>query len=182
MSLAGRRSWLFWIIPLVLIGLVAFFVLRPGTGPNLPLIPATRELPSAERVEKLKEAKAEYAPGDVAANSEKLATLKGTIHAPGGKPLTGKVQGSAQSIVGNGSYGAGLGELKESFSVAVHPGLVWLSLQPDDYAPKLVGPFDVRPGATVEGIDVVLEPGFPARVRVVDEHGKPVAVPTSAAA
>ncbi|MEJ7640479.1 MAG: carboxypeptidase-like regulatory domain-containing protein, partial [Singulisphaera sp.] len=103
------------------------------------------------------------------------AILKGTIRVPGGGPPPGPVPATAISRTGNGGGVQTLGPLKARFSTGVHAGRVWLSVGPEGFAPKVVGPFDAKPGAIIEGIDIVLEPGFPARVRVVDEHGAAVA-------
>ncbi len=60
------------------------------------------------------------------------------------------------------------------FSFEVLAGTTWLSVDPDDYAPAIVGPFEVRPGQTIDGINIVLEAGFPAKIAVTDERGAPV--------
>ncbi len=164
-----RVSWsglivLLLLAPLVLMGL------RRGTTQAVAL--AAQILTPAERVEKLKEAQAKYAPQETVGQGK--ATLKGTIREPGGKPLSEPVQASAIGETARGGYGQSLNRLKESFSIDVHAGQVWLNIQPEKFAPVIVGPFTVKPGQTIAGIDVQLEPGFASRIRVVDEHNVPV--------
>ncbi len=168
-----ERPGLSWsgLLALVVLGPIALFALRRGADTAVVL--AAQVLSPAERVEKLKKAKAEFAPMDV--TGEGKATLKGTLHAPGGAPFSGTAKAWSFSRSANRSSGAALGRIKGEFAVKVYAGVVWLSLEPKEFAPVVVGPFEAKPGATIDGIDVVFEPGFPGRVRVVDEAGKPVA-------
>jgi len=165
-----RVSWSGLLI-LLLVGPLTLLGLQRGTSRAVAL--AAKVLAPAERVERLKQAQAELAPLELPGMGK--ATLKGTIREPGGKPLSEPVQASAIGKTRAGGYGDGLGFLKESFSVELEAGLVWIHIQPEKFAPTIVGPFTAKPGATVSGIDVVLEPGFRSRIRVVDEHNTPIA-------
>jgi hypothetical protein len=165
-----RISWP-GLVALLLLGPLVLAGLRRGTTVAVAL--AAQVLSPAERIEKLEQAQAKYAPPQSAEDGK--VTLEGTVRGPGGEPLGEAVWASSISRAANSSYSKALQPLKGSFSVEVPGGVIWLYLDPKGYAPKAVGPFEAKPGGTVTGIDISLEPGFPARVRVVDERGAPVA-------
>jgi hypothetical protein len=52
---------------------------------------------------------------------------------------------SAYSLTRGGNSGSNtaVGPLKGPFSVDVPVGVTWLSIDPDDYAPKMVGPYNL---------------------------------------
>lgn len=166
----ARVSWPGLLVLLVAAPLT-LVACRKGADEAVRL--AARVLTPAERVEKLKEAQAEYAPPEISGAG--MATLKGTVRGPGGEPPAKPVPTTAITKSGNGTSMASLNPLGGEFAAEVRSGEVWLSVAPEGFAPALAGPFRVKPGETVEGVKVVLEPGFRARVRVVDENGKPVA-------
>jgi len=166
----ARVSWPGLLVLLVAAPLT-LVACRKGADEAVRL--AAGVMPPAERVERLKQAKAEYTAPEF--TGEGKATLKGTVVGPGGGPPGTPVPASAICKAGNGLFMQATGRLKDVFSVEVRPGQVWLSVTPEAFAPVVVGPFRVKPGETVEGIKVVLEPGFRSRVRVVDENGAAVA-------
>ena len=173
-----RISW-GGVLGLLLIGPIILFGLHRGTLVAVEF--AAQILAPAERLEQLKVAQAEYAPLDVVqepteeGQSKSKVTLKGTIRTPDGralpKPIPALIITRARML---GSMGA-VGPLNETFSIECGAGSTYLYVEPEDYAPTFVGPFMTRRGQTVEGIEISLEPGFPARIHVVDERGAPVA-------
>lgn len=164
------------LIVLLLAGPVVLFGLQRGTRVAVTL--AAQMLAPAERLERLKVAQAEYAPQDVETPGEDQGkvTIKGTIRTPDGSALLKPITASLMTRSRNYSSTSAVLPLKETFSFeSNYAGSTYLYVEPEDYAPTFVGPFVTRRGQTVEGIDILLEAGFPARVRVVDERGSPVA-------
>lgn len=169
----ARISW-GGLLALLLVGPAFLFGLQRGTRVAVSL--AAQVLAPAERLERLKVAQAEYAPKDQEAAGEGKVTIKGTIRTPDGLPLSKPVAASTFTQSRNSSAMVALSPLKGTFSFeSSSAGSTYLYVGPEDYAPTLVGPFATRRGQTVEGIDILLEAGFPARIRVVDEQGAPAA-------
>ena len=42
------------------------------------------------------------------------------------------------------------------------------------YAPAAAGPFEVRSGQKIENVEIVLQPGFPGQLRVLNSDGEPI--------
>ena len=177
-----RVSWS-GLLVLFLVGPLTLIALQRGTTKAVAL--AAQILDPAERVEKLKQAQAKFDTKDFpeagllrisgSSDESRQATLKGTIREPGGKALTEPVPASSLITQSPGlSSGNTLSPLGGTFSLKVTPGKVRLHLQPKNFAPMIVGPITAKPDATVDGIDVVLDPGFVSRIKVVDEHGEAI--------
>ena len=123
---------------------------------------AAQILSPAERIERLKAAQDEYAPP--IADVDGKGTLKGTIRTADGKPPTKPIRFSHQTKTHRGGSMGALNTIQGGeFSVEVLAGTTWLSVDPDDYAPAIVGPFEVRPGQTIDGIKIVLDVDSPRR-------------------
>ena len=60
------------------------------------------------------------------------------------------------------------------FSVAIQFGEISITVKADGYAPAFAGPFRSKPGGSIEDIELVLQPGFTGRVKVVNAAGEPV--------
>jgi protocatechuate 3,4-dioxygenase beta subunit len=131
-----------------------------------------QELTASERADAFRKLREEH--GLPLSENAPKAILKGTLHAPDGAPLRRPVIAIARQFRQFGATDEKLGTFGDTFSINVYPGNVWLLFQTDEFAPRIVGPFHARSGATIAGIDVMLEMGYPARIRVVDETGKPV--------
>ncbi len=112
----------------------------------------------------------------VAATKVKVpATISGRIVLEDGSPATvkGWMYYNAKRK-GNSSIGLD-GQYTDSYSCKAPAGTIWLSYFPKGFAPAWVGPFEMRPGERLEGITIVLKPGFSELVRVTNERGEPVA-------
>ena len=169
---APRVSWL-GLVALLLLGPLALVALRQGTTVAVAL--AAQVLSPAVRLEKLEQAQARFA-APVSADRGKVS-LRGVVLGPDGKPFEKDVAASSLSFSRSGgasSFGTA-GPLKGAFSLDVPGDVIWIYLEPEDYAPRMVGPFEAKESGIVSGIVITLEPGFPARIRVVDEQGAPVA-------
>ncbi len=159
------------LVLLLLGGPVLLVLLWRGTSAAVGF--AARILSPAERIERVRAAQQEYAPP--IADIDGKGTLKGTIRTADGKPPAGPVRLYHGTKTHHGGLMGTLATLRgDTFSAEVPAGTTWLAVDPDDYAPVIVGPFELRPGQTVDGIKIVLENGFPAKVAVNDERGAPV--------
>lgn len=130
-----------------------------------------KTLTPRERMERIVESQQRSASTEPIA--EGRTTLSGTIRTCDGKPLPVPCRGYAQVRTAKWYRNSKI-TFNSSFSLTFDAGHVWLYVQPDGYAPAILGPIRGKAGETVSGIDIVLEHGFSAKIRVVDEIGKPV--------
>jgi beta-lactamase regulating signal transducer with metallopeptidase domain len=164
LSLAG-------LIVLLLVGPMLLVALWKGTQTAVVL--AAQALTPAQRIERIEEAKANYG---LQPNRKGAKTvLKGTIRTSDGKPPASKSLLSVITINSGGTVMKSAGEFQDSFSVESSNGSVWVLADPDGYAPKLIGPFKAEGGEVIDDLAIVLDPGFPYRIRLIDEQGQPVA-------
>jgi beta-lactamase regulating signal transducer with metallopeptidase domain len=170
---AQAISWT-GLIVLLLLGPLLVFGLWRGTNVAVGL--AAQILSPAERIERIgREQVAFTSPGGEPEAGGK-ATLTGTIRLPDGTLPAKPVAFTTITKTSGSTSIASANAFKDAFSVEVPTGMTWLSIAPLDHAMMLVGPFHLKKtGEVVDGIKIVLEPGFTARVRVTDEAGKPVA-------
>jgi beta-lactamase regulating signal transducer with metallopeptidase domain len=134
---------------------------------------AAQALSPAERIERVEAAQYEYAP--VIANVDGKGRFQGTIQTADGKPPARPVRLSHQTKTHRGGVmGSLIPSQGGTFSSEVPAGTTWLLVESDDHAPRVVGPYEIRPGQTIDGIKIILHDGFPARVVVTDERGAPV--------
>ncbi|HEY4312235.1 MAG TPA: M56 family metallopeptidase [Pirellulales bacterium] len=95
--------------------------------------------------------------------------LEGTIRTSDGKPLPKGLHGTSLSRIEQSTYQGTVLLATPQFSQKIRPGTVLLAVHAPDYAPALVGPFEVRSGETLGGINIVLEPGFAARFQLMND-------------
>lgn len=109
-------------------------------------------------------------------------TITGTIRMADGSPLPADL---AVEVQIRGTRSEGLlrpGRLTHvttrpadgRFEAATPFGYAWLTVNHPELGPSIVGPLLTSPGGSVKH-DFVLDRGFTARVRVVDQEGRPVA-------
>ncbi len=169
----ARISWS-GLLVLLLAGPIILFALHRGTVVAVKL--AAQMLAPAERIERLKVAQAEYASPEEEPTGTGKVTFQGTFRTLDGLPLRKPVPATTINRSWTSTAMASVSPLKETFSFeSSYMGSTYLSVQPDDYAPTYVGPFATKPGQTIEGITILLDPGFRAELKVVDERGQPVA-------
>jgi beta-lactamase regulating signal transducer with metallopeptidase domain len=168
----AARVSLSGLLLLLLGGPVLLVLLWRGTSTAVGL--AAQVLTPAERIQRLEAARAEFA-GPIAKVDGK-GTLKGTILTADSHPPAGTIwlYHRTDKPDGNGIMGTLAQARGGEFSADVPAGTTWLSVSPEDHAPAVVGPFEVLPGETIDGIKIVLEAGIPARIAVADERGAPV--------
>lgn len=156
---------------LLLLTAVALAGLGQGT---LSVVAVAAEIMSpAERIRKLREVEREYAhPGE---SVDLPVVLKGTVRTPDGGPLPDDIRFHSDSDRPGHSSSTSHGPRRSPFSIEVPRGVIYLMVTAEGYAPTVVGPLDGRGGETIDDIEIVLDPGFRAQVRLVDEAQRPVA-------
>ncbi len=161
------------LVLLLVAGPLLLLALWSGTRTAVAL--AAQVVSPKERVERVKAAQAEYKPQS--SFSGGTATLKGTVQTPGASSPPDRSRSATlrKTARGNSTMKTIGRRFQRDFSIDVPSGLVWLWLYPPDYAQAVVGPFDAAPGKSITGIRIALDAGFPARIRVTDERGEPVA-------
>jgi Zn-dependent protease with chaperone function len=164
-----RLSWM-TMAGLLVFGLMVLGGLRQGTSTAVAW--AAEVLSPAERIEQLQQAQREYGPSNTT-SAEKFS-LSGTIVTNDGRPVSGKIPACLITQTAGVSITKALIPLGHSFSVEARPGINWLYLKPEKFAPAVAGPFQAEPGESIRDVEIVLDPGFPAAVRIVDEQGRPV--------
>ena len=109
-------------------------------------------------------------------------TVSGTIRSADGSPLGRRVSLSilSQRPTG-GAYSLGWStepgptpDVHVFHCDKVRPGMVSIHVNPKRLAPTLVKEQLMRPGAVIDPLDIVLEPGFEMKLQLIDHQGKPI--------
>ncbi|WZP00455.1 carboxypeptidase regulatory-like domain-containing protein [Isosphaeraceae bacterium EP7] len=134
-------------------------------------------IPTPERIEKIERARAQYTaiPPDEPVTH---GTIRGTLRNPDGSPWAGPPIESWAAILNPASnLGGGMPGKPQpaNFSMDVLGGRNWLIFFPEGYAPAVTDPIEVGPDEVIENVNVMFQPGFKARIRVIDEMGVPAA-------
>jgi beta-lactamase regulating signal transducer with metallopeptidase domain len=117
---------------------------------------------------------------------EDRITVRGTIRAADGARLPGILQMTSDSDRPGHGYRSGYtlpgirgATLNEegtalTFEIPIEYGEIHLAVTSDGYAPAFAGPLRAEPGGVIDGVELVLAPGFPAEVLVTDEGSRPL--------
>ena len=170
---AMRISWGRFAVA-VLVGAALLAGLWRGTEASVVL--AAKALSPQERVDRIQAAASQYAPFDDVDPDGRAerARLLGTVRTSDGRPLPAKLEVLTVSKSPRVNSFASQRIEGSTFKFTVSPGSVWIALDAEGYALALHGPIVALPGASVEGIDLLLEPGFNAALKITDPDGKPV--------
>ncbi|WP_337173821.1 carboxypeptidase-like regulatory domain-containing protein [Paludisphaera sp.] len=111
------------------------------------------------------------------------AILRGIARAADGRPLRDgftlavipkrKRDRFGRGNAGGEGYTASL-KTEPEFETTITPDPVFLMIAADGHAPKVVGPYPKGWPPEDDPVEVVLEPGVPFEVRVVDDQGSPI--------
>ncbi len=112
-------------------------------------------------------------PSSIASNRGNVM-LSGIIRTEDGKLVPKQIEGVSYSRSDKHSISSSFDVKTPEFSTKVSAGEIRLGFKAKGYAPAIVGPFAVKVGEPIAGIQVILNKGFPVRVHVVDEKGEPV--------
>ncbi len=102
------------------------------------------------------------------------AFLKGTIRASSGSPSHSQIHLTHVHFTAEGGGTSMNIGPRDDFEVEMSPGENWIVTSADEYAPSLAGPFHFEIGRKFDDIPIVLDAGFPYRVRFIDLQGEPI--------
>ena len=167
-----RMAWYAVTAALLASGAV-LVVLARGTRATVGL--AGDILSPRERIEKMVEIGETHEAASRKYGEADKVTLSGTVRTADGAPLpedihlviaSRRFRHSCTTGISHrtGAFSASIDYYREHYLIAKAPG----------YATAVVGPFETEPGATVSDIELVLGPGFPARIEVVGATGRPI--------
>ncbi len=181
--IAGHRPRLrvSWPTALAMTGLSILALAGLWQGAGLAVAFAGKILTPQERIEKITEIAQEYGLPDREYGEEDDVKISGIVRTWDGKPLPKYPKVTVQSdrprygstamidvSVKDQPQGVGI------FAARAEYGRIYIIADGEGYAPGFAGPFDPKPGGTIEGIELVLGEGFSARIRVFDEAGQPI--------
>jgi len=173
-----RVSWPIAGVMLVA-SIAVLFALYKGTNATVAL--AGKLLSPQERIDRLNEIARthgvearEYGPAD-------KILLSGTVATWDGRPLPKDTHIVVHSRRPrhSGSYGVSLSQngpftYAGTFEYEAVFGEIRIAVSADGYAPAFSGPHRSEPGGMVTGIEITLQAGFDAAIRLVDEQKNPI--------
>ncbi len=173
-----KVSWHIAAITLVL-SIATLAALWQGT--NMTVAFAGDLLTPQERIDKITEITEKYGFEKRKYGPEDEIKVSGTVRTFDGKPLPPKTYISIESNRPSNGASSSHNIHKENpssntgtFKGSVEFGEIYVTVTCDNYAPAFAGPFNNKPGGSIENIEIVLEQGFEAKIKVVDEEGKPI--------
>lgn len=175
---AGHRprlkvSWYVAAITLIL-SMAILVGLWQGTTMTVAL--AGKLLTPQERINKIREIEKTHPTFEKREYTEEdQITITGNVKTIDGKPLAEPTyarifvegpQGSCNSGARISSNG--------SMSAKVDYGIVWLDIKAKGYAQAFAGPLRTEPGGEIKDLSFILDKGFEAKLRIVNEDNEPV--------
>ena len=161
-----------WYSLLGLIASVLLLIFALHRGSDTVVAVAAQYLSPQERIEKLSELQAKY--GQESRDRRNGATRKvnvsGTIRTADGSPLPAKTRFHAYVRYRNVSATYSVDLDGGVFSKELPNGDIFLRVTAPEYADAYVGPLRAEQGGPIDNVFVVLDRGFTAHVRFVDEH------------
>ncbi len=160
-------------IAMLVLSLACLVVLQQATGLAVNL--AGRILTPQERIDKIAGISKEYGYENRAYGPEDKIRISGVVQTWDAAPLPSH---SGLLVRCEGRRSSAMISLEVSkegaFHTSVDYGRVYVTASAKGYAAAFAGPFETKPGGIIQGIELVLENGFPGRVQTVDESGLPV--------
>jgi beta-lactamase regulating signal transducer with metallopeptidase domain/uncharacterized GH25 family protein len=148
-------------------------------GTNLTVTFAGNLLTPQERIDKITEISKEF--GSEKYGSGEKIRISGVVRTWDGKALPRSAGLTLTVEQPRNTEHISIGISKQNpfsengtFNHTVGCGTIYVSAYAEGYVPSFAGPFDAKPGQDIESIEVVLEKGFPTKIKVVDEAGNPV--------
>ncbi len=169
-----RLPWASFAMLLTLTGL-GLLVLHWGT--SHAVIKAAELLSPKQLIEVVEQAKAEYGlPNNPSlAGEEGEFLVRGTVRTFDGSPLPEDLRIQLRGHYPRGgiaTYGAILED--NVFQYAIRQRRFSIITNTDAFAPLVVGPLKIESDQTLDSIELVLQPGFRAQVRLQDPSGHPI--------
>lgn len=170
-----------WHIALIMLFLSVAALIGLWKGTNLTVALAGKLLTPQERIEKVAEITENHGPEDREYGKEDEILLVGSIATWDGRPLLKDTNIMVHSKRPGWSSSSGIGLSKNGpftyagpFEYSAEFGEISIMVDADGYAPAMAGPFSAKPGGLLTGINITLEDGFGARIKVTDPNGAPV--------
>jgi hypothetical protein len=169
-----RLPWYSFTSVLVVSGIL---LIGMWQGTHLAVSFAAELLTPAQRVQKLVEIGKEYGQEnhvDTEGRSQAEALVSGTVRSGNGSPVTEDAIVCMYVNNGPSSVITGISCQHGRFTSRVKTGRLYLGISARGCAPAFVGPYRLESDKPLENLDLTLQPGFTARVRVTDEGGRPI--------
>lgn len=171
-----RLPWYTLLLSLLLWGAILAGL---GLGSAATLALAARILTPAERLEAVKAQSRQYgSPARSVPESERgETTITGVLRYESGAPARRQSRVDFTSYIDQRNSHSGSIEVRGDdgrFEWRVPSGDIYLSAFKPGYAPALVGPLQTQKDQTTGPIELILRPGFTAKVRLTDENDKPL--------
>ncbi len=136
---------------------------------------ATTWLSPREHMERLVEIEQTYrAHEKTDRNSQERVTLSGMVRAADGLQIPQTMYFTVHAHSHRHTTSTSFTVNDGQFKITSPPGRIRIVGRHENYAPQVTAPRLMKPGETLENIEIVLERGFVSRFRLRDSHGDPV--------
>ena len=161
----------------------SFVLLALHQGSKLAVAVGAELLSPAERIAKIQAIQESHPTTDpnlqydreLANQPESRVLIEGTIQtADGAKLMTDALVINADSERPGYSSSHSISIEDQRFSARVRPGQIFISAYSPNYAPTLLGPFRGDIGGSITNISINMNPGFPGKIRIIDEEGQAI--------
>jgi beta-lactamase regulating signal transducer with metallopeptidase domain len=166
-----------WRAMLMALGMGGVLLGLSAIGTRVTVAAAAALLTPAQRMEQIEKKMAEYGQKPVvervttdgdSKDSERIP-VTARVRTADGSPLPKRITAILHSKRERRSGIEALGTGKDGWlNTTVWPGLVWIEVQADGFAPAVLGPFDGTITNRIDAGDIVLESGFGVSIEVVD--------------
>jgi len=170
-----RLPWASFVMLLTITGL-GLVVLHWGT--SRAVIKAAELLSPRQHIDRIEQAKVEYeTPDDPLYSDGKDYNIlvRGTVRTFDDSPLPDDLYIEFRGHYPRGGIACYSADLEGNvFQYKIRQKRVSIIAKTDTCAPLVVGPLEMKSGQTLDNIELVLQPGFGAQVRLQDPSGRPI--------
>jgi beta-lactamase regulating signal transducer with metallopeptidase domain len=164
-----------WHIATAMLVLSLACLVLIGQATGLAVNLAGKILSPQERIDKIADISKQYGRDNREYSPQDKVQFSGIVRTYDGKPVPSRVHLSFRSNRASHGTSMAAGMAKDgNFNQSIDYGTTYITATGEGYSPAFAGPFDAEPGGRIEGIELVLGEGFPGRILIVDETGKPV--------
>ncbi len=183
---AGHRPRLkvSWYVAAITLIVSAAILVGLWQGTTMTVALAGKLLTPQERINKIREIQKSHSTFEKREyTKEDQITITGNVKTIDGKPLDRMthIRISREGPNSSGTTGIGISRSDTasfssdgSLSVKVDYGIIWLHVKSPGYAPAFAGPLRTEPGGEIKDLNFVLDKGFEAKLKVVNEDNEPV--------
>lgn len=153
-------------------------LLLSALGTQWTILAAARLLTPEQRIARIEAhmEKLGQAPADFTGRPDRQVEVEARLRTAGGSPLPDRTWAGFLSTTRNSTYLGGASVNSDGVCrTRVPAGDLYFSAMARGYAPACLGPIDIRSSNRVEGLELVLQPGFPITLVAVDaDSGAPL--------